>query len=154
MKLGLPYVEFAVEPGRARPIADFYRTVIGAPSTFGPSGEADLGMARVAAGIEQELVFRETREPLAAYDGHHIQVYAHDFSGAHAKLLERGLVSEESDQHQFRFIRIVDLEQGTDCFQLEHEVRSMRHPLYRRPLVNRNADQSNRNYTPGGDSFR
>jgi hypothetical protein len=29
----------------------------------------------------------------------------------------------------------------------------MRHPLYARPLVNRNAQQTNRNYAPGYDAF-
>ena len=34
-------------------------------------------------------------------------------------------------------------------FTLEHEVRSMRHALYARPLVNRNPARSNRSYAPG-----
>jgi hypothetical protein len=37
---------------------------------------------------------------------------------------------------------------------LEHEVRSMRHPLFKRPLVNRNPQQSNRGYRPGADAFQ
>ena len=35
------------------------------------------------------------------------------------------------------------------CSQIEHEVRSMRHPLYARPLVNRNPEQTNRRFAPG-----
>ncbi|HEX3537700.1 MAG TPA: hypothetical protein VHU15_13140 [Stellaceae bacterium] len=38
-------------------------------------------------------------------------------------------------------------------FTIEHEVRSMTHPLYARPLVNRNPAQTNRNYIWGGDSW-
>jgi len=34
-------------------------------------------------------------------------------------------------------------------FAVEHEVRSMRHPMYARPLVNRNPMLSNRSYAPG-----
>jgi hypothetical protein len=34
---------------------------------------------------------------------------------------------------------------------LEHEIRSLRHPLYARPLVNRNPEQSNRDYRSGRD---
>jgi hypothetical protein len=30
----------------------------------------------------------------------------------------------------------------------------MTHPLYMRPLVNRNPQQSNRGYSPGADTFR
>jgi hypothetical protein len=58
----------------------------------------------------------------------------------------------ETDEHEYRFIRIVDARDGTLC-ALEHEVRSMRHPLYGRPLVNRNPAQSNRAYVPGRDAF-
>jgi hypothetical protein len=32
-------------------------------------------------------------------------------------------------------------------------VRSQTHPLYGRPLVNRNPTQSNRNYSPGHDGM-
>ena len=38
-------------------------------------------------------------------------------------------------------------------FQIEHEIRSMTHPLYARPLVNRNPAQTNRNYVWGGDEW-
>ena len=37
---------------------------------------------------------------------------------------------------------------------VEHEVRSLKHPLYGRPLVNRNPAQTNRPYARGQDSFR
>lgn len=36
-------------------------------------------------------------------------------------------------------------------FTIEHEVRSMRHPLYLRTLVNRNPSQSIVQYAPGED---
>ncbi len=45
-------------------------------------------------------MYRETTAPIPEYDGHHIQITLADFSGPHKKLLERGLISEESDQHQ------------------------------------------------------
>ena len=38
-------------------------------------------------------------------------------------------------------------------FQIEHEVRSMTHPLLNRPLINRNPAQTNRNYILGGDNW-
>ena len=38
-------------------------------------------------------------------------------------------------------------------FTVEHEVRSQTHPLYGRPLVNRNPAQSNRDYKPGHDTI-
>jgi hypothetical protein len=39
-------------------------------------------------------------------------------------------------------------------FELEHEIRSLKHPLYGRPLVNRNPAQTNTAYRPGQDLFR
>ena len=107
--------------------------------------------ACVSVGPGQELRYRETRDPIPDYDGHHIAIYVADFSGPHQRLLTRGLVSEESDQHQYRFVDLVDLTTGKAVFALEHEVRSMRHPLYARPLVNRNPAQTNRTYAPGHD---
>ncbi|MBM3560533.1 MAG: hypothetical protein FJX53_11785, partial [Alphaproteobacteria bacterium] len=91
--------------------------------------------------------------PPPAYDGHHVQVYVADFSGPHRRLLERGLVSEESDQHQYRFQSIVDPADGRALFEVEHEVRSMRHLLYARPLVNRNPAQSDMAYVQGHDEL-
>ncbi len=37
-------------------------------------------------------------------------------------------------------------------FTIEHEVRSMKHPLYLRPLVNRNPAQTIMQYAPGSDA--
>ena len=132
---------------RGEGVADFYAASLRAAT------KVDGTAARVSAGMEQELIFRETKAKLAPYDGHHIQVYVANFSGPHRELLERGLITEESNQHQYRFDSIVDLKNGKPLIQIEHEVRSMRHPLYARPLVNRNAQQTNRNYAPGYDAF-
>jgi catechol-2,3-dioxygenase len=150
--LGIGYVEFEVPKGAADGIARFYRNVMGARAAS--SDENGSGRAaRVEVGIKQYLSFRETDREIPPYDGHHVQIYVADFSGPHAKLLERGLVSEESDQHQYRFKDLVDPETGETLFTIEHEVRSMRHPLFMRPLVNRNPSQSNMNYAPGYDAW-
>ena len=100
-------------------------------------------------GHNQTLVFRETGDPIPDYDNHHIQVYVANFSGPYERLMERGLVSQEDGQHQYRFKDIVDPESGEVLFTLEHEVRSMTHPLFARPLVNRNPDHTNWNYVLG-----
>jgi hypothetical protein len=148
VRLAMPYVELDVPPGAAEGIARFYREIVDAPAHYATDERA----AHVPAGPNQELVYRETERPIPPYDGHHVQVYIADFSGPHRRLLERGLISEESDQHQYRFVDLVDPASGKVLFQLEHEVRSMRHPLYARPLVNRNPAQSNTDYAPGYDA--
>jgi hypothetical protein len=38
-------------------------------------------------------------------------------------------------------------------FTIEHEVRSLKHPLYMRPLVNRNPAQNIMRYSPGNDAW-
>ncbi len=101
------------------------------------------------AGHGQELIFSETRRKIPKFDGHHIQVYVSDFSGPHRRLKERGLVSREDSQHQYRFVDIVDPDTGRKLFEIEHEVRSMTHPLYARELVNRNPAQNIRVYQEG-----
>ncbi len=151
INLGIPYVEFEVPPKTATGIARFYRETLDTPAEALDDGEGRR--ARVPVGMGQDLVFRETDDALPAYDGHHIQVYVADFSGPHECLKKQGLITEESDQHQYRFENIVDLDSGKVLFTIEHEVRSMRHPLYARPLVNRNPDQTNRNYVPGRDAW-
>ncbi len=149
IRLGMPYVEFDVPLGTTEGIARFYRDILDAP---GAVGEDEHGRhARVSVGAGQDLVYRESDGPLPAYDGHHIQIYIRDFSGLHRRLAERGLITEESDQHQYRFEQIVDPASGKALFTIEHEVRSSRHPLYNRPLVNRNPEQTNTNYAPGHD---
>jgi len=148
IRLGMPYVELDVPPGAAQGIVRFYREIVGAPARHA----GDERAAHVPVGPDQELVYRETDGPLPAYDGHHVQIYIADFSGPHRRLAERGLVTEESDQHQYRFTQLVDPASGKPLFALEHEVRSMRHPLYARPLVNRNPEQTNLQYAPGYDA--
>ena len=147
MMLGIPYVELEVPPGTAEGIARFYREVLATMATAGVDAQGPHARASVGAG--QHLIFRETDAPAPAFDGHHVAVYLADFSGPYRRLRERGLVTEESDQHQYRFQDIVDPDGGRVLFTIEHEVRSMRHPLYARPLVNRNPHQTNRTYVPG-----
>lgn len=136
MALGIPYVELRVEPGAAEGIALFYQRVMGAPACL---VREDGVAARVEIGTDQWLLFRETAEPRPAYDGHHIAVYLAAFSAPYEFLKARDLVTEEVRNHQFRFQAIVHPETGQQVHLLEHEVRSLRHPMYRRELVNRSA---------------
>ena len=151
-ELAIAYVEFGVPPGTAPGIARFYREIIGAHAAVESARERET--AAVSTGTRQRLLFRETAQPIPDYDGHHVQVYLADFSGPHRRLRERGLVTEESDEYQYRFRDIVDPADGKALFTIEHEVRSLTHPLYARPLVNRNPAQTNRNYVRGHDAFR
>jgi catechol-2,3-dioxygenase len=149
MELGMPYVEFPVREGTAAGIARFYTEIMDAPAVVTTNGSA---AAEVKVGTSQKLIFRETTEAPAPYDGHHIAIYIADFAGPHRRMLERGIVSEESNPYQYRFVDIVDPESGKQLFEIEHEVRCVTHPMYRRPLINRNPAQRQPTYLAGRDA--
>jgi hypothetical protein len=151
MALGMPYVEFTVAPGAMEPILGFYQTAFAAPVAVERDSAGVWGQVKI--GRVQSLRFRESQEPLATYDGHHVAIYVANFSGPYGYLKERGLVSEEVRNHQFRFQTIVDPRDGKRVFELEHEVRSLHHPMHHRPFVNRNPRQSQRAYHRGADAF-
>lgn len=151
MTLGVPYVEFPVPAGHAEGIARFYQQIMGAPAVVTPVGS--MIEARVQVGTGQELIFRETTQEIPKFDGHHIAVYIADFAGPHALLKEHKIVSEESNPYQYRFTNIVDPDSNKCLFVLEHEVRSYTHPMFKRPLVNRNPGQRQATYRPGRDAF-
>jgi hypothetical protein len=148
--LGIPYVEFDVPVGTAKAIAAFY------PATMGMQAELLNGdgiVARVKAGKNQYLQFRETDRAQPDYDGHHVQIYITDFSRPYRRLGDRGLISQEDNQYQYRFRDIVDLDTGKHLFTVEHEVRSATHPMFMRPLVNRNPAVTNRTYAAGHEEW-
>ena len=150
MKLGMAYVEFDAPKGAADGIARFYREIFKAPAEVIDYKGAKC--ARVPAGERQFLYFRETKKPRVPYDDNHIQIYTQNFSGPYRALREKGLIYQESNQHQYRFRDIADPETGKVLYRIDHEVRSMQHPMYARPLVNRNPSLSLRAYEPGHES--
>jgi hypothetical protein len=148
--LGIPYVEFDVPAGAAQGICDFYPQIMAMPAEL---LNGDGTVARVTAAKDQYLLFRETDRALPDYDGHHVQMYTTNFSGPYRRLSERNLITSEDNQYQYRFRDIVDLASGKPLFTVEHEVRSATHPMYLRPLINRNPTQTNRNYASGHDQW-
>jgi predicted enzyme related to lactoylglutathione lyase len=148
MRLGMPYVEFDIEAGTdLSGIARFYTEILGGIAGVSKDERGPYAWANTSA--DSKVYYRETDKPLPPYDGHHIQITLADFSGPHKKLVERGLITEESDQHQYRFVDIVDPDTNKPLAQIEHETRSMRHPMFNRTYVNRNPDMNNRNFVPG-----
>jgi catechol 2,3-dioxygenase-like lactoylglutathione lyase family enzyme len=151
ISLGIAYVQLDVPAGCAGAIAAFYRVMFNAYVDVRDCN--GLQQAIIAVGGHQQLVYAETLAANPEYDGHHIQIYVANFSEPYARLAARGLTYGE-EPHQYRFSDLIDPVSGTLCFRLEHEVRSLRHPLYARALVNRNPDQSNLNYRASEDARR
>tara|TARA_E500000331_G_scaffold338489_1_gene367754 strand:- start:966 stop:1832 length:867 start_codon:yes stop_codon:yes gene_type:complete len=146
MKLGIPYIEFNVPAGTAAGITRFYEKVFNCATTLRKSS------CEVEVGRGQTLRFKETKSQ-PDYDGHHIAIYIVNFSEPHSYLKNKGLITEETDAHQYRFQTIIDPKNGKKLFDIEHEVRSLHHPMYERFLVNRNASQSFSTYKQGHDAF-
>jgi len=148
--LGIPYVEFEVPVGTAQGICDFYPQILGIPAEL---ANGDGTVARVKMAKDQYLQFRETDRPQPEYDGHHVQMYITNFSEPYRLLSERNLIYSEDNQYQYRFRDIVEPASGRYLFTVEHEVRSATHPMYLRPLINRDPTQTNRNYAAGHEQW-
>jgi hypothetical protein len=149
--LGMPYIRFDVRPGTTDRIARFYRDVMHAPSEVGKNGAGPE--ARVQVGEKQYFYFRETDAPEAPYDRHHAQIYIADFSGPHHRLEQLGLITDETNEYEYRFKNVIDLDSREVLFTVEHETRSQTNPMYGRPLINRNPAATNTDYKPGHDSM-
>jgi hypothetical protein len=147
-ELALAYVDFDVPPGTAEGIARFYNEVMRAPARL------EKNRVSVSVGRDQRLMYTETAAPQPEYDNHHVQVYIADFATPYHWLKERDLINMETDAEEWRFQWITDPKDGRKLFQIEHEVRSMKHRLFARPLVNRNHAVTNLNFVPGSDAFR
>ena len=145
-----PYVEFEVPAETAPGICAFYPEIMSMPAEL---RNGDGKVAVVKTGRDQHLLFRETDSARPEYDGHHVQMYITDFSGPYRRLAARNLISREDNQYQYRFCDIIDLNSGKLLFTVEHEVRSVTHPMFMRPMVNRNPALTNRNYAFGHDQL-
>ena len=151
IQLGMPYVRFDVRPGTAERIARFYREVMDVPAEVKKNGAGPE--ARVQVGEKQYFYFRETDAPEAHYDRHHVQIYLSNFSKPYRKLLDLGLITVETNDYEYRFKDVIDLDTREVLFTVEHETRSQTNPMYGRPLVNRNPAATNMDYKPGHDSM-
>jgi hypothetical protein len=151
IRVGIPYLEVLVRAGAAEGLARFYEQVFQTPATVERDG---LGAAtHVEIGTYQRLTYRETSEEIRPYDNHHIAIYLANFSGPYERLRARKLLKAEAANHQFRVQELVDPDTGEHLATLEHEVRSLYHPMWGRVFVNRNAEQSMRAFTKGQDAF-
>lgn len=169
-RLGITALEVDVAAGSAAGIARFYAEVLGAPTRLESSSEGsqadavavvtvvEMGGLLPVPGrddvvISQQLRFVETTRSLPAHDGHHVQIYLADAAGAYERCQALGLVTRQASPTDWRFVRIVDPADGRVLHELEHEIRDLAHPLFARPLVNRNPAQRLAGYRPGADAL-
>lgn len=164
-RLGLTGLDIDVGPGHAAGVARFYTDVLGAPARVETTADGVSPMAVVDVGgvlpvpgqvgvpVHQQLRFVETTRPLPAYDGHHVQIYLTDATGPYERCSALGLITRQASRTDWRFVSIVDPADGRVLHRLEHEIRDLAHPLFARPLVNRNPAQRLAAYLPGADAL-
>lgn len=131
----LPYVEFWVAPGQAEGIGAFYRDVLQCPVDLRPI-DGDPA-AWVTVGAYQTFRFRERPGGGTVPNTNHVAVYLTRYRTIYAALERLGLVMEADADEQFRFSHIVNPRTHETLFVFEHEMRSLHHPDFLRPLVNR-----------------
>lgn len=151
VRLGMAYASFEVARGKAEAIARFYAQVFGARCSLRDGVEGRE--ACITCGPGQMLIFEERREPAPPCAEHHVQVYLADFSGPYRRLSEMGAPLRDTSRHQYSFSELRDPASGEMLFALDHETRSMTHPMYGRALVNRNPMQTTGGYKAGQDAF-
>lgn len=137
---GIPYVEMPVPAGTAKEIGNFYQKCLQAPVEL-KKPKKDNASVQVCVGPGQRLIFRETTKAIPSYDGHHLAVYISDFSGPYQILKKHNLITQEDNDYQYRFQDLVPPGKKKSMHAIEHEVRSLYHPLYMRPLVNRTGNE-------------
>lgn len=155
--VGIQYVEFSCPIGTAEKIALFYDSVFDATTAVVEDPNSTTGNCKVAViafgnvtesgQADQSLLFRETTETIPPYDGHHVAMYVgqsgEDFEQAFKNCVLAGVVwvnprfSDKADTlekakelNQFRFKDIVDMDTGKRVFELEHEIRSVKHEAW------------------------
>ena len=133
--LGIAYVKIFVPPGAAADIAAFYRKVFGAIAAVETGGGAPTAL--VNAGPHQTLQFIE--RDLDSYDTHnfHVSFHVTHYNRVRERISESGYMSGEGLGQVFFFDRIFDPDTGDTVFLFVNEVRSVYHPDFMRPLVNR-----------------
>lgn len=133
--LGLVYVDIPVAPGKAEPIAGFYRSVMNAPATVRKmNGEVT---AVVTMGPFQEVRFRERElDDHNLYD-FHIAYYISNYNQIRDQAIAADCLQGDGMEQLFFFAGPFDPESGEVILQFVQEARSIYHPDYMRPLVNR-----------------
>ena len=133
--LGITYVEVPTPLGKAEGVGRFYQNIVGALVQFSKEGGTDAAI--ITAGPHQEIKFIE-RE-LENYDTYsmHISYHVTHYNELRQKLNEQGSLMGLGEGEAFFFNKIFDPDTGEILMTVQNEVRSVYHPDFMRPLINR-----------------
>ena len=133
--MGIAYVEVPAPLGKAARIGKFYEKIVGAPVQISAVGGTEAAI--ISAGPHQEIKFIE-RE-LDDYDTYtmHISYHVTHYNQLRQTLKEHGSLIGLGEGEAFFFDKIFDPDTGELLMTVQNEVRSLYHPDFMRPLINR-----------------
>ena len=133
--LGIAYVDVSVPPDTADGIAKFYSRIARAPGEVLNAEEGKTAV--ISAGPFQQIRFVE-RE-LADYETHsmHISYHATNYNEIRETVAAHGSLMGSGQGEVFFFDKLFDPDTGDEIFAINNEVRSIYHPDFMRPLINR-----------------
>ncbi|MGI9402857.1 MAG: hypothetical protein ACR2O0_16485 [Rhizobiaceae bacterium] len=133
--LGIAYVDVSVPPGTADGIAKFYSRITRAPAeVFNIEGNKT---AVVGAGPYQQIRFVERGLPDYSTHSMHISYHATNYNEIREMVAAHGSLMGSGQGEVFFFDKIFDPDTGEVIFAINNEVRSIYHPDFMRPLINR-----------------
>lgn len=108
------------------------------PTTAARAALALAEAARLPGSFDPDEVAREDVGNIFRLE--HVNLRVPDAKLANIFYIMRGVIQEGLSRHQYRFTALIDPATNEKVFELEHEVRSFRHPMFLRPLINRDPD--------------
>ncbi|MEP5723444.1 MAG: hypothetical protein ABJL64_14635 [Rhizobiaceae bacterium] len=133
--LGIAYVEVSVPLQTADGIAKFYSKIVKAPVQV---RDIEAGKtALVSAGPHQQIRFVE--RSLDDYRTHsmHISYHVTHYNELRETVADHDSLMGAGRGEVFFFNKIFDPDTGEFIFEIQNEVRSIYHPDFMRPLINR-----------------
>jgi len=145
-QLSVYYVLHYISSKHSKTVGQFYQKYFDVPVTFVPSEKT----VHITVGPWQRLIFVENEKwSNADYTNYHVAFYVSGFAQTYKKFHADNLLFTQhrfADRcetlenalswKQFRTKNILD-ENKEVLISFEHEVRSLHHPSFKRPLVNR-----------------
>jgi len=135
MPQAISYVNFWVPVGTAKTIADFYEKMVYAPTEVAKRGKHAMAVVTVGANQHFHFIERPDYEPVD--HPNHVAIYVTRYREMYRQFKAKKMLMRPDVEEQFRFEKIFNPRSGKIVFSFEHEVRSLYHPDYLKPLTNR-----------------
>ena len=135
MPQAISYVNFWVPVGTAKTIADLYEKMVYAPTEVAKRGKHAMAVVTVGANQHFHFIERPDYEPVD--HPNHVAIYVTRYREMYRQFKAKKMLMRPDVEEQFRFEKIFNPRSGKIVFSFEHEVRSLYHPDYLKPLTNR-----------------